>query len=197
LIDSEEIIQRLNTHPWVPEKKKTGILLIDLQEYFRGIINPILDNLKRIINAAREAGVPLFFTQHGHESAEESGILGQWWPDLIIKGSDDALFLPELEVREDDTVIPKTTYSAFHETDLETKLIEQEIEDVVIGGVMTNLCCETTARDAFVRNYRVFFLANGTSTASEDFHLATLKNISYGFATLISCSGLMDIVKKW
>jgi len=197
LIDSEEIIQSLNTHHWVPNKEKTAILLVDLQEYFRGIINPILDNLKRIINVAREAGVPFFFTQHGHESVEESGILGQWWPDLIIKGSDDALLLPELEVREDDTVIPKATYSAFHETELEAKLIELGIEDVVIGGVMTNLCCETTARDAFVRDYRVFFLADGTSTVSEDLHLASLKNISYGFATLISCSGLMDIVKKW
>jgi len=66
LIDNEKIIQDLNTHHWMPQKEKTGILLIDLQEYFRGIIDPILDNLNRIIQAARQAGVPLFFTQHGH-----------------------------------------------------------------------------------------------------------------------------------
>jgi len=195
LIDSEEIIQSLNTHHWVPSKEKAAILLIDLQEYFRGIINPILDNLKRIINVAREGGVLLFFTQHGHESVEESGMLGKWWPDLIIKGSDEAFFLPELEVREDDTVIPKATYSAFHGTKLEAKLIELGIEDVVIGGVMTNLCCETTARDAFVRDFRVFFLADGTSTVNEDLHLASLKNISYGFATLLTCSRLIKSLK--
>ena len=195
MIDNEKIIQDLNTHHWMPQKEKTGILLIDLQEYFRGIIDPILDNLNRIIQAARQAGVPLFFTQHGHESAEESGILGQWWSDLIIKGSDNASFLPELEVREDDTVIPKATYSAFYDTELETKLKEQGIEDVVVGGVMTNLCCETTAREAFVRNYRVFFLADGTSTVSKDFHLATLKNLSYGFATLLTCDRLLKSLK--
>lgn len=51
---------------------------------------------------------------------------------------------------------------------------------------MTNLCCETTAKDAFVRDCRVFFLADGTSTVDEDFQLATLKNLAYGFATLMS-----------
>ncbi len=193
----EETIHRLNTHNWTPEKGKTGILLIDLQEYFRGIILPVLSNVKNIIKTAREVNMPLFFTQHGHESSEESGMLGQWWADLIIKGSDEARFLPELAVNTKDTVIPKTTYSAFHNTELEEKLKKHSIQDLIIGGVMTNLCCETTARDAFVRGYRVFFLADGTSTVSEDFHLATLKNLSYGFATLLSCNGLMDSVKNW
>jgi isochorismate hydrolase len=193
----EETIQSLNTHNWIPEKGKTGILLIDLQEYFRGIILPVIGNIKKIIDTARQKRLPLFFTQHGHESAEESGMLGRWWADLIIKGSDEARLLPELGVSPEDTVIPKATYSAFHHTGLEEKLKERGIQDLIIGGVMTNLCCETTARDAFVRDYLVFFLADGTSTVSEDFHLATLKNLSYGFATLLSCNGLMDSVKTW
>jgi nicotinamidase-related amidase len=193
----EETIQRLNTHNWTPEKEKMGILLIDLQEYFRGIIHPVLGNIKKIIKTSRKEHIPLFFTQHGHESTEESGMLGRWWADLIIKGSDDARLLPELEVSSKDIIIPKTTYSAFHNTGLEEKLKEHGIQDLIIGGVMTNLCCETTARDAFVRDYRVFFLADGTSTVNADFHLATLKNLSYGFATLLSCNGLMDIVKNW
>ena len=196
-MNREDVIQRLNTHNWTPEKEKTGILLIDLQEYFRGIILPVLGNVKNISKTAREENIPLFFTQHGHESAEESGMLGQWWADLIIKGSDEARLLPELELSSKDIIIPKTTYSAFHNTGLEEKLKEHGIQDLIIGGVMTNLCCETTARDAFVRDYRVFFLADGTSTVNADFHLATLKNLSYGFATLLSCNGLMDSVKSW
>jgi len=114
-------------------------------------------------------------------------MLGRWWTDLIIEGSDDARLIPELKVTERDHIIPKSTYSAFHGTALEDKLRNAKITDLVIGGVMTNLCCETTARDAFVRDFRVFFLVDGTSTVSEDFHLATLKNLGYGFATLLSC----------
>jgi nicotinamidase-related amidase len=190
-MDIQETIQRLNTHDWTPEKGKTGILLIDLQEYFRGIIHPVLDNIKKIIDAARRKQMPLFFTQHGHESSEESGMLGRWWADIIIQGSEEARFLPELGVSPEDTIIPKTTYSAFHKTSLEKQLQKHGVRDLVIGGVMTNLCCETTARDAFVRDYRVFFLPDGTSTVTEDFHLATLKNLSYGFATLLTCDHLI------
>jgi len=188
----EETIQKLNTHHWEPEKRKTGILLIDLQEYFRGIINPVLDNLQKLIQKAREKHIPLCFTQHGHESSELSGMLGRWWADLIIKGSEDAQLLPELGVGSKDVIIPKNTYSAFYNSILEEKLEEHGIRDLVIGGVMTNLCCETTARDAFVRDFRVFFLADGTSTVNEDFHLATLKNLSYGFATLLTCNSLIN-----
>jgi isochorismate hydrolase len=113
--------------------------------------------------------------------------LGEWWADVIIEGSESSVLLPELRVQPEDTIIKKDRYSAFYKTDLEEALRAKGIKDLIIGGVMTNLCCETTARDAFVRDFRVFFLVDGTSTAFEDLHLSTLKNLSYGFATLITC----------
>jgi isochorismate hydrolase len=188
--DIDEIISQWNTRQWIPDKDRSGILLIDLQEYFREIITPILENITAVISSARARKIPLLFTQHGHEPGDDYGMLGQWWADVIIKGSDDARLLSELDVKEEDSIIPKSTYSAFHKTDLEKKLKDKGITDLVIGGVMTNLCCETTARDAFVRDFRVFLLADGTSTVSEDFHLSTLKNAAYGFATLIGCEQL-------
>jgi isochorismate hydrolase len=188
----EEICRSLNTHNWNPEKKQTGILIIDLQEYFRQICLPILENIRKIITAARESEIPLIFTQHGHELKGESGILGRWWTDLIFKGSPEARLLPELDVKPEDSIVPKERYSAFFKTGLEKKLKELSIKDLVIGGVMTNLCCETTARDAFVRDFRVFFLADGTSTVNEDFHLASLKNLGYGFATIMTCDALIQ-----
>jgi isochorismate hydrolase len=191
--EMDEIISQLNTHHWIPDKDGTGILLIDLQEYFREIITPILENIIGVISMAREKKIPLFFTQHGHKTGEKPGMLAQWWTDLIIKGSDDARLLSDLDIREEDSIIPKTTYSAFHKTNLEENLKNNGITDLVIGGVMTNLCCETTARDAFVRDFRVFFLADGTSTVSEHFHLATMKNVGYGFATLMGCDQLIKI----
>jgi isochorismate hydrolase len=187
MMDIEDIIRQYNTHDWTPEEGRTAVLLIDLQEYFRGIIKPILDNVVRLISATREKHIPLIFTQHGHAPRSDHGMLGRWWADLIIEGSTDARLIPELKARKEDPIILKNTYSAFHETDLEEKLKSLKVTDLVIGGVMTNLCCETTARDAFVRNFRVFFLADGTSTISEEFQQATLKNLGYGFATLLLC----------
>ncbi len=193
----DEIIRQFSAHQWAPEKGRTAVLLIDLQEYFRGIINPILENIVGLISAARKKKVPLFFTQHSHDPGADHGMLSRWWSDLIIKGSNDSRLIQELNVKKVDCVIHKNTYSAFYETVLEKKLKDLGVTDLVIGGVMTNLCCETTARDAFVRNFRVFFLADGTSTISEEFHLSTLKNLGYGFATLLSCQTFMDIVRGW
>lgn len=192
----EDIIRRYNTHDWIPEKGRTAVLLIDLQAYFREIIRPILDNLVHLLSAVRKNRIPLIFTQHGHIPGEDHGMLGRWWSDLIKEGSADARLIPELEVSEEEVVIPKKTYSAFHETGLEERLRSLNVSDLVIGGVMTNLCCETTARDAFVRDFRVFFLGDGTSTVSEDFHLAALENLGYGFATLMSCGRLVQKIQE-
>jgi isochorismate hydrolase len=145
-----------------------------------------------VIEASHRAKVPLFFTQHGHPPNEDPGLLGDWWADIIIEGSEGSELLPELHVRPGDTLIKKDRYSAFYKTDLERLMCKKGIKDLVVGGVMTNLCCETTARDAFVRDYRVFFLADGTATANTEFHLATLKNLSYGFATLMTCDQLIS-----
>jgi isochorismate hydrolase len=193
----EELILILNRYKWTPKKGNTGVLFLDLQEYFRGMIEPMLPNLQRIITIAREKKVPLIFTQHSHESTEDAGMLGAWWGELIVKGKPEAQLLSELNIKPEDIVIQKDRYSAFYNTDLEENLKERDIKDLVIGGVMTNLCCETTAREAFVRDYRVFFLADGTSTGEEDYHLATLKNLSFGFATLLTCEQFIKTMKIW
>jgi isochorismate hydrolase len=189
--DWKRLITNLNRQDWKPHMNRAAVLLIDCQEYFRGLLAPILDNITEVIRAAREAQIPLFFTQHGHSSDEGPNMLGAWWADIIMKDTPEAQLVPELGITKSDTIIPKNTYSAFHKTHLEKQLRDMGIQDLILGGVMTNLCCETSARDAFVRNFRVFFLADGTSTTDPDFHLATLRNLSFGFATLITCDQLV------
>ncbi|GAA0151108.1 hydrolase [Lithospermum erythrorhizon] len=89
-----------------------------------------------------------------------------------------------------DLVVEKNTYNAFWGTKLEDKLKEMGAKEVIVSGVMTNLCCETTARDAFVRGFRVFFSTDATTTSSKELHEATLKNMAYGFAYLVDCKSL-------
>lgn len=98
--------------------------------------------------------------------------------------------MPEMGRREDEMVVRKDTYSAFRGTRLEERLREMGVEEVIVTGVMTNLCCETTAREAFVRGFRVFFSTDATATSSEELHEATLKNMAYGFAYLVDCNRL-------
>jgi len=61
---------------------------------------------------------------------------------------------------------------------------------------MTNLCCESTARDAYFRDYRVFFPADGTGSVSEEMHVASLLNLAFGFAYVTTAAAITDRLKK-
>jgi nicotinamidase-related amidase len=119
--------------------------------------------------------------------------MGWWWKDLIIDGTPDSEIHPDVAPLPHEKVVLKHRYSAFYHTDLETVLRVQKIRDVVICGVMTNLCCESTARDAYYRDYRVFFPVDGTATVSEEMHLASLTNLAYGFAVITEVSALIGL----
>lgn len=71
----------------------------------------------------------------------------------------------------------KTRYDAFHGTQLEAELLQRGIRTVAISGVLTNMCCETTARAAFVRDFDVIFLADANATTFHEAHRASLRNL--------------------
>ena len=178
------------------DPKHAVLLVIDLQTYFQQIVQPVLGNIKKVIQFCGQKNIPVIFTQHGHtDAASDGGVLGEWWGQVILHGTKDWKFIPEMKIEPEDRVLQKKRYSAFFETDLEKLLQSKGIKDLIISGVMTNLCCETTARDAFMRDYRVFFLIDGTATGKEDHHLATLKNLGYGFAYLMTCDELIQNLK--
>ncbi|MGQ9645358.1 MAG: isochorismatase family protein [Thermodesulfobacteriota bacterium] len=198
-LDLEKILTELK--PYRERKAQIdpqhcALLAIDMQNYFQGIAEPVLKNIKRVIQVCRSQNIPILFTQHGHTHPDSNGgILGKWWGELIIDGTEEWRFLPDIEIQPNDTTIAKKRYSAFFETDLDKILRSRDIQDLIISGVMTNLCCETTARDAFMRDYRVFFLIDGTATWKSELHLATLKNLGFGFAYLFTCDELIQMLK--
>eukprot|EP00850_Spirogloea_muscicola_P010721 SM000064S19743 [mRNA] locus=s64:283304:284263:+ [translate_table: standard] len=167
-----------------------ALLVIDMQEHFRGIAEPILKPLAGYVAAARQVGMPVIHTKHLHSPESDGGrrsnMLREWWPQIIVEGSPDGELLPEVPRLPGDAVVRKDTYDAFYGTDLDRILQDHGVHEVVITGVMTNLCCETSARAAFVRGYRVFFAGDATATLSNEYHKATLRNIAYGFGTILT-----------
>ena len=166
-------------------------MVVDMQNYFLDPKSPtftagglaILPNVARLIRAFRKRKLSVIYTAHGHKSKElDGGILGWWWKGMIIEGTEDAEIHPDLAPLPQEKVIRKHRYSAFYNTDLEIVLRCLGIRDLVVTGVMTNLCCESTARDAYFRDYRVFFPMDANGTVDEELHLATLKNLAFGFA---------------
>ncbi len=195
-----EKIESVNQHRMQLDRNKAALLVIDMQYFFLDPKSPtftvggaaILPTVKRLIAAFREADRPIIYTRHVHHpDGLDAGIMKWWWEGMCVEGS------PESEVHHDlaplphDKIILKHRYSSFYNTDLETVLRCLKIEDIVITGVMTNMCCESTARDAYYRDYRVFFPADGTGSIDEEMHLASLLNLAFGFAFVTTCDDII------
>ncbi len=186
-----ERIRSHNEHEMPLNAEASALLVVDMQRFFLDPSAPayisagaaILPNVKRLVGAFRRAGRPVIFTRHVHHPDDlDIGIMRWWWQENCIEGSPESEIHPDLVPLPGEKVVLKHRYSAFYNTDLETVLRCLKIEDIVISGVMTNMCCESTARDAYYRDYRVFFLADATGSISEEMHLASLLNLGYGFA---------------
>ncbi|XP_071720272.1 nicotinamidase 2-like [Rutidosis leptorrhynchoides] len=174
-----------------PNPKTSALLVIDMQNHFSSIAKPIIPSITSTIQTCRQASIPIIFTRHCHKSLSDHGMLGEWWAnDLIIDGTHESKLMNEIGRKEDELVIEKNTYSGFKGTALEETLRELGVEEVIVTGVMTNLCCETTAREAFVRGFRVFFSTDATATSDKVLHEATLMNMAYGFAYLVDSNSL-------
>jgi len=183
-------IAPFNTHVIQLNREKSALLVVDMQYFFLDPASPtytcggqaIIPNIQKIIRAFRQAGRPVIYSRHVHHpDGLDAGIMGWWWEGMCLEGS------PESEIHRDiapignEKVINKHRYSAFYNTDLETILRILKVEDLVMTGIMTNMCCESTTRDAYFRDYRVFFTADGTGSVTEEMHLASLLNLAFGF----------------
>jgi nicotinamidase-related amidase len=184
-------ISPYNQHELQLNPGRSALLVVDMQVFFLDPASPtftcggeaILPNVGRLVQAFRQAKRPVIFTRHVHHPDHlDSGIMGWWWQGMCLEGSPESEVHPALAPLPGEKQVLKHRYSAFYNTDLETVLRCLKVEDLVVTGVMSNLCCESTARDAYFRDYRVFFLADGSGSVSEELHLATLLNLAFGFA---------------
>jgi len=186
-----EDIRKYNVRKAWPRPGKCALLVVDMQNYFLPVASPIADRVLSIVNACRLRNIRILFTRHGHRDVEkDGGLLLQWWGDCIFYGTRDWEIMDVLTPSQTDPVIDKHRYSAFFGTGLDEMLQDEGIEELIITGVMTNCCCETTARDAFMRDYRVFFVSDATAAADEELHLATLKNMAFAFAHVLDTESL-------
>ncbi len=186
-----EAVAPFNTHRMALEGSRTALLVVDMQNFFLDPASPtftcggiaILPTVKRLIDAFRGAGRPVIYTRHVHHpSGLDAGIMGWWWEGMCREGSPESAIHPSIAPLPGEKVVDKHRYSAFYNTDLETVLRCLKAEEIVIAGIMTNMCCESTARDAYYRDYRVHFPADATGSINEEMHLASLLNLSFGFA---------------
>ena len=176
---------------------KAALLVLDMQNYFLGFDShafvpsapAIIPGINKLIEAFTSAERPIVATRHLN-TPEDAGMMSKWWRQLILPETVHSQLDTRLNA-QNLIQIEKKQYDAFLQTLLEETLRQREIEQVVITGVMTHLCCETTARSAFMRGFEVFFTVDGTATYSEELHRASLLTLSHGFAVPVTVDELL------
>ena len=112
------------------------------------------------------------------------------YADLCRPNTEGAKFVPELDVHDSDIVLDKHRYSAFHNTRLETYLSANEVSELLIGGVATEICVESTVRDAFSHDYKVTVLSDCTAPSRPQNRECALKRIDDYFGDVQPSSAI-------
>jgi len=191
---AQELLQAPGLAPRRPAPvfapERAALLMLDMQAYFLEEAShayipsaaAIVPGLAQLARAFSARGLPVVFTRHAN-TRQDAGLMQTWWRDMIDPANPLSAITPQLDTSA-ALVIEKNQYDAFYCTPLEDRLHQLGVEQVVVTGVMTHLCCETTARSAFMRGFQPFFLVDGTATYNRYFHHSTLVNLSHGFACL-------------
>jgi ureidoacrylate peracid hydrolase len=186
------------------DPKRTALVVIDMQNAFvaagapmevpaaRGIVAPI----NRLATELRRRGVTVIWV--AHENRKDGRDWAGFFDAFIAPGrrADAAAALaagaelqrlfPALEVAPTDLRVAKNRYSPFIRSEFEKTLQQRGLDTLLIAGTKTNVCCECTARDAMMLDYKVVMLSDCTAALSDDEQRATLENVIQQFGDVLS-----------
>ena len=197
------------------ESSNTALIVVDVQNDFchrKGVfgkyrkanldqVQQAVENLSTLIDKCREYNIPIVFIQTIHSPWTNSPT----WLKRMEGSAEKMRICPPNEFgsqfytvkpAEQDCIVTKHRYSAFVGTDLNLILRSRGIENILVTGVATNVCVETTARDGYNRDYNVIFVEDCCGAYDEAAHKATLYNIEKYFGTVVTSGSLMENLKK-
>jgi ureidoacrylate peracid hydrolase len=210
--------RRSSFHPFGDlDPTRTAHIVVDLQNGFMapGAVSElaaareIVPNVNRISQALRAAGGLVVYIQNTFDAEAIAT-----WPtffehfmsperrDRMIEaftpGNEGHEIWPGLEVLPGDLKVRKRRFGAFvpGSSDLHEILQARGIETLIITGTVTNVCCESTARDAMMMNYKVVFVADGNSANNDAEHNATLSSLAMIFADVATTEEVVGMITQ-
>lgn len=175
----------------------------------------VVATIASILPVARSRGVPVVYLQTGYKPDLSNGggesspnprketalCLMRARPELkgqlLVEGTWDFQIVDELAPRPGDVVVLKTRYSGFARTTLESELHAREIQYLFFVGIATNVCVESTLRDAYFNEYWPILVTDGAMQAGPpEAHAATIFNVESFFGWTITASGLIDALTR-
>jgi len=187
-------------HPFdTIDPRQAALVVIDMQNYFckpghQGEVpaaREIVPNINRLAADLRRRGGLVVWVRNGtrdtrdgwsnyHEFLHTAERYERRYAAMDVDG-DGYAYWHGNDIRPEDAQVTKTRYSAFIQgsSDIERLLRDRGIDTLLITGTATNVCCESTARDAMMLNFKVVMVSDGLATHNDDEHNAAL-SIFYG-----------------
>lgn len=189
---------------------KTALLVVDMQNFFVAEVEAaqsIVPNINRLADALRARGGTVawvlltvadtldgpskwpiyhdYFFTPAKMKAHKDGLTRAEWGHELYK---------DLDARDGDMFVEKTRFSAFIQgaSDLHDRLQAAGIENVLICGTATNMCCEATARDAMMIGYRAVMVSDGNAARFDEDHLAGLTSVWQSFADVRTTDDIVE-----
>ena len=195
---------------------KTALVVVDMQNYFMTapylgacpIAQEIVPNVNRLAAAVRKAGGKIVWIQNlaPMESMESwSANKEMYLPDraklrweAMQRDAHGFQLWPALDVREGDERVVKRRYSAFipGSSNIENVLRDNGIDTLIVTGVATNVCCESTARDAMMLNYRSLLVSDACATLTDSEQAAALGNFYLFFGDVQTTDEVISRLPK-
>lgn len=172
---------------WAFEPARAALLVHDMQDYFLDFydraaapIPELLANARRLVDAARAAGMPVFYSaQPTEQSAAQRGLLtSMWGPGLTTHPPAAASICAELAPAAGDMVLTKWRYSAFQRSDLEARLAALGRDQLVVCGVYAHIGCLMSASEAFMKDIQPFMAADALADFSAADHRMALDYVA-------------------
>ncbi|GAB6421750.1 cysteine hydrolase family protein [Bacillus luti] len=175
---------------------KKALIVIDVQAGMYTAGMPVhngekfLETLQALIEECRSNDIPVIYVQHNGPKDHP-----------LEKGTDGWKIHAAIASQDGDSIVEKTTPDSFHKTNLNEVLREKGIEHVIISGMQTQYCVDTTTRRAFSEGYKVTLVSDGHSTfdtevlRAED--IVKHHNLVFGaFADVVALKDLKEAVSK-
>lgn len=191
---------------------RTALLVVDMQHFFLDGSGPripdglsIMPKINQLSRALRGAGGLVVIISHTVSDAPRYR-LNEWQDRTSPRTSDGDYILrqgypeqavhPGIEISASDLRLPKHRYSALlsNSSDLDAQLRERGIDTLIICGIATNVCCESTARDGNMLGYRILFASDATAATTRQEHEASLLNLSRIFATVADTEAIAHMI---
>mgnify|MGYP005688704895 FL=1 len=194
------------------EPEKTALLIVDMQNFFVDGVQPCLDvmpNINRLAEVVRRSGGLVVWVVLTVAETEDGPSLWPVYHDNffteakmqahkkgLTRGSPGHEIHADMDVHDDDVISEKTRFSALVQeaSDLHEQLQAHGIENVLIGGTLTNMCCESTARDAMMIGYRAIMVEDCNASRNEEDHAAGLTSVYQSFCDVRSTDDVIENV---